>query len=136
MPGVASELRYGHHEQRSDLSDPSSSRPPQDPVRHPRRNRTPTAIRSITTPMTATVNRKRDIALDYIPLAQDELVRWPQGTTYQALISTPSRVTDDFELTDEARFWFVTATVLMLCGDVPCAVETQRQLGSRLRNHL
>ena len=21
-------------------------------------------------------------------------------------------------------------------GDVPCAVETQRQLGSRLRNHL
>ena len=39
--------------------------------------------------------------MDYIPLAQDELVRWPQGTTYQALISTPSRVTDDFELIGE-----------------------------------
>ena len=24
----------------------------------------------------------------------------------------------------------------MVFGDVPCAVETQRQLGSRLRNHL
>ena len=30
-------------------------------------------------------------------------------------------------------FRFVGLTFL---GDVPCAVETQRQLGSRLRNHL
>ena len=37
----------------------------------------------------------------------------------------------------ERRHVLMPAAALAdLLGDVPCAVETQRQLGSRLRNHL
>ena len=32
--------------------------------------------------------------------------------------------------------YLLDVSLSILHGDVPCAVETQRQLGSRLRNHL
>ena len=38
--------------------------------------------------------------------------------------------------TDFAMLWAAFKQRAAVPGDVPCVVETQRQLGSRLRNHL
>ncbi len=51
-------------------------------------------------------------------------LRWPDSTN--SVSEKPGTIhTDRFEKRPS-----------VVEGDVPCAVETQRQLGSRLRNHL
>lgn len=59
---VAGDLRRGHAAQLSESpSAPNTSGPPQDPLRQRESKSRPTAIASITIPMTRAVKRKRNI---------------------------------------------------------------------------